>query len=52
MKAKGLAINEIPAAEMDRMRAAARTVQEKYIKEIGADMMTAVQDDLKTIRGR
>ena len=52
MKAKGLVVNEIPAAEMDRMRAAVRPVQEKYIKAIGAEMMTAVQDDLKQVRGR
>ena len=52
MKAKGMVVNELSPAELERMRAAARPVQEKYIQAIGPDMMTAVQDDLKRQRGR
>ena len=52
MKAKGLQVNEIPPAEMDRMRAAVKPVQEKYLKDLGPDMISAVQDDLKRVRGR
>lgn len=52
MKAKGMVVNEIPPAEMARMRAAVRPVQEKYLKDLGADMMAAVEDDLKRVRGR
>lgn len=52
MKAKGLAVNELAPAEMERMRAAAKPVQEKYLKDIGADMTAAVEEDLKRVRGR
>ena len=52
MKAKGLVVNEIAPAEMERMRAAVRPVQEKYLKDIGADMTAAVEEDLKRVRGR
>lgn len=52
MKAKGLVVNEIAPAEMERMRAAVRPVQEKYLKDLGADMTAAVEEDLKRARGR
>ena len=52
MKAKGLQVNDLAPAEMERMRAAARPVQEKYLKELGPDMIAAAQDDLKRLRGR
>ena len=52
MKAKGLIVNDISAEEMARMRAAVRPVHDTYIPAIGADMMSAVQDDLKQVRGR
>lgn len=52
MKAKGLQVNEIAPAEMDRMRAAVKPVQEKYLKDLGPEMIAAVQEDLKRVRGR
>ena len=52
MKAKGLVVNELVPAEMERMRAAVKPVQEKYLKDVGADMIAAVEDDLKRVRGR
>lgn len=52
MKAKGMVVNDIAPAEMDRMRAAVRPVQEKYLKELGPDMVSAAQDDLKRARSR
>ena len=52
MKAKGLQVNEIAPAEMERMRAAVKPVQEKYLKDLGPDMIAAAQEDLKRLRGR
>lgn len=52
MKARGLQINEIAPAEMERMRAAARPVQQKYLKDVGPEMTAAIEDDLKRVRGR
>jgi len=52
MKAKGLQVNEIAPPEMERMRAAVKPVQDKYLKDLGPEMIAAVQDDLKRVRGR
>ena len=52
MKAKGLQVNEIAPAEMERMRAAVKPVQEKYLKDLGPDMIAAAEEDLKRVRGR
>ena len=52
MKAKGLQVNEIAPAEMERMCAAVKPVQEKYLKDLGPDMIAAAQEDLKRVRGR
>jgi TRAP-type transport system periplasmic protein len=52
MRAKGLSVNEIAPAEMERMRVAVQPVQEKYLKSLGADMNAAVEEDLKRVRGR
>lgn len=52
MKAKGLVVNEIAPAEMERIRTAAKPVQDKYLSTLGAEMVSAVQDDLKQTRGR
>lgn len=51
-KAKGLVVNELPPSEIERMRAAVKPVQEKYLKDIGVDMIAAVNEDLKRVRGR
>ena len=52
MKAKGIIVNDISPAETARMREAVRPVHDTYIPAIGAEMMTAVQDDLKRVRGQ
>ena len=52
LKAKGMIVNELAPAELARMREVAKPIHEKAIPTIGADMMAAVNDDLKTVRGR
>ena len=52
LKAKGMIINELSSAELARMREVAKPIHEKAIPTIGADMMAAINDDLKTVRGR
>lgn len=52
MKASGLVVNDISADEMVRLRAAAAPVQANLLRAIGPEMVTAVQDDLKRVRGR
>ena len=52
LKAKGMIVNDISPAELARMREVAKPVHEKAIPTIGADMIAAVNDDLKTVRGR
>ena len=52
LKAKGMIVNELSPAELARMRAVVKPIHEKAIPTIGADMMAAVNDDLKTVRGR
>ncbi|WP_077002834.1 DctP family TRAP transporter solute-binding subunit [Variovorax sp. KK3] len=52
MKTKGLQVNQIAPAEMERMRVAAKPVQEKYLKDLGSDMTAAAQEDLQRVRGR
>ena len=52
LKAKGMIINELSPAELARMREVAKPIHEKAIPTIGADMMAAINEDLKTVRGR
>ena len=52
LKAKGMIVNELSPAELTRMRDVVKPIHEKTIPTIGADMMAAVNDDLKTVRGR
>ena len=52
LKAKGMVVNELSSAELARMREVAKPIHEKAIPTIGADMMAAINDDLKTVRGR
>ena len=52
LKAKGMVINELSAAELARMREVAKPIHEKAIPTIGADMMAAINEDLKSVRGR
>ena len=52
LKAKGMIVNELSPAELARMREVAKPIHEKAISTIGADMINAVNEDLKTVRGR
>lgn len=52
LKAKGMIVNELSAAELAWMREVAKPIHEKAIPTIGSDMMTAVNEDLKRVRGR
>jgi hypothetical protein len=44
-------INEISAAEQDRIRARVAPVYEKHKESIGAEAITLVQNELKRVRG-
>ena len=50
IKAKGMAVNELPAAEVDRMRTKLATVNEGIAKSVGQDTWDAVQGALKQVR--
>ena len=52
LKAKGMIVNELSPAELARMREVVKPIHEKAIPTIGADMITAVNEDLKAVRGR
>ena len=52
LKAKGMIVNELSPAELARMREVAKPIHEKAIPTIGPDMMAAVNEDLKAVRGR
>lgn len=52
LKAKGMIVNELSPAELARMHETVKPIHEKTIPTIGADMMAAVNEDLKTVRGR
>ena len=52
LKAKGMVVNELSSAELARMREVAKPIHEKAIPMIGADMIAAINEDLKTVRGR
>ncbi len=52
MKAKGLQVNEIPPADMQRIRDKVRVVWDRQAKTIGAESMDLVMNELKRIRGR
>jgi tripartite ATP-independent transporter DctP family solute receptor len=51
LKAKGMAVNEITPAEMQRIRDKTRVVYEQHGKAIGNEAMTLVFGELKRIRG-
>ncbi len=52
MKAKGLQVNEIPPADMQRIRDKVKVVWDRQAKTIGAESMDLVMGELKRIRGR
>ena len=51
LKAKGMQINEVSAAEQSRIRAKVNTVYDKHKDSIGPDAIKVVQDELKKARG-
>ncbi|HEX6721852.1 MAG TPA: TRAP transporter substrate-binding protein [Burkholderiaceae bacterium] len=51
LKAKGMQVNEISPAEMQRIRDKTRAVYEQHGKAIGEEAMTLVFNELKRIRG-
>ena len=52
LKSKGLAVNEISPAEMQRIRDKTRSVYDQHGKAIGDEAMTLVLGELKRIRGQ
>lgn len=50
IKAKGMAVNELPAAEVERMRSKLATVNTGIAKSVGQDTWDAVQAALKQVR--
>jgi len=51
LKSKGMQVNEISPAEMQRIRDKTRAVYEQHGKAIGDEAMTLVFNELKRIRG-
>ncbi len=51
LKAKGMQVNEISAAEQDRIRSRVAPVYDKHKESIGAEAITLVQNELKRVRG-
>jgi tripartite ATP-independent transporter DctP family solute receptor len=51
LKAKGMQVNEISPAEMQRIRERTRVVYDQHAKAIGDEAMTLVLNELKRIRG-
>jgi tripartite ATP-independent transporter DctP family solute receptor len=51
LKAKGMLVNEISPAEMQRIRDKSKVIYEQYSKSIGDEAMTMVLGELKRIRG-
>lgn len=50
IKAKGMAVNELPAAEVERMRSKLATVNTDIAKSVGQDTWDSVQAALKQVR--
>ena len=50
LKEKGMQINEVPAAELLRMREKMQPLYDKAAQTVGADMMDVVNSELKRIR--
>ncbi|CAN7252955.1 MULTISPECIES: TRAP transporter substrate-binding protein [unclassified Variovorax] len=51
LKAKGMAVNEIAPAEMQRIRDRSSVIYERHAKAIGGEAITMVTSELKRIRG-
>lgn len=51
LRSKGMAVNEISPAEMQRIRDKTKPIYERHAKEIGAEPIDMVMAELKRIRG-
>lgn len=51
LKAKGMMVNEISPAEMQRIRDKSKVIYERHAKSIGAEAITLVSSELKRARG-
>lgn len=51
LKGKGMTINEIPPAEMQRIREKVKVVWDRQAKTIGTEAMDLVMGELKRVRG-
>jgi TRAP-type C4-dicarboxylate transport system substrate-binding protein len=51
LKTKGMQVNELTAAEQNRIRAKVASVYDKHKDSIGPDAIKVVQDELKKARG-
>jgi len=52
LQAEGMIYNELPSAEIDRMRVALQPVIDKYTQRIGPDLVGKVYDELARLRGQ
>ncbi|WP_280153938.1 TRAP transporter substrate-binding protein [Piscinibacter sp. XHJ-5] len=52
LRSKGMQVNEIAPAEMQRIREKSKVIYERHGKAIGEEAMNLVFDDLKRIRGQ
>jgi len=51
LRSKGMAVNEISPAEMQRIRDKTKAIYERHTKDIGAEPIDMVMTELKRIRG-
>jgi hypothetical protein len=51
LKSKGMLVNEISPAEMQRIRDKSKVIYERHGKAIGEEAMALVFGELKRIRG-
>lgn len=52
LRSKGMAVNEISPAEMQRIRDRSKVIYERHAKDIGDEAITLVTGELKRIRGQ
>jgi TRAP-type C4-dicarboxylate transport system substrate-binding protein len=52
LKAQGMVVNEVSAAEMTRIRDRTKPIYEAATKTVGAEAMNLVSDELKRIRAQ
>jgi tripartite ATP-independent transporter DctP family solute receptor len=52
LKAKGMSVTEMPAAELEKIRAAVQPVIDKNAETIGTDFVQSFYSELKKVRGQ